>query len=229
VKIVNHYLGALVLLLLGLQGCATVPGGGNVYTPPDKGNYPAVIIFHSKGGLSSHEENYARLLSKQGYITMTVNMFGGGGTNITDGYEHLIRNPNVDPNRVGLIGFSQGARAALNFGSRLSIMRSEFQISAIVSFYVGNALVPWIQSIKHPPVLFLHGDQDRELQPAEITNYCKIQRESGTICEYHIYEGAKHAFDRQSVYGGKNIKVTKDARQRALTFLDKYVKRIQDK
>ncbi|MDA9982931.1 dienelactone hydrolase family protein [Gammaproteobacteria bacterium] len=214
----------LALYLFGLQSCATTPGGGSVYEPSGQGRSPAVIVLHTKGGLSGHEKEFAYRLSKQGYVTITVDYFAGDGNNTKHGYEYLTTHPKVDPERIGLVGFSMGAREALDLASRLAISGSDRQISGVVSYYIGNMIVPWIEPLNHPPILFLHGDQDQEVQPIEIINYCKVQKERGTVCDAHVYEGVKHAFDKQSKYGGWDVRATKDAWERTLSFLDKYVK-----
>ena len=216
---------SVALVLLGLLGCASTPGGGIISEPSGQGPFPAVIVFHTSGGLRDHEKIYARNLSRQGYVALTVDYFGGTGTNTTDGYEYLIALPNVDPDKIGLVGFSRGGRAALWFASRLSLMDSEHQISGVVNYYIGNAIVPWVKGTKHPPILFLHGEEDETVQPIEITNYCEIQRENGTICDYHIYKGIGHAFTHQTKYNTYDSSTTKDAWKRALAFLDKHVKR----
>ena len=212
------------LFVLGLQGCASTPGGGSVYMPSEQGLYPAVIVLHSIRGLSSHEEEFAWRLLNQGYVTMTVNYFGEDGNNIERGYKYISTLPNVDPQKIGLVGFSMGARQALYFASRFNAVESNQQIAGIVSYYIGSDIVTWIKSAEHPPILFLHGDQDVKVQPREIINYCKVQKESNTVCDYHIYKGAKHAFDRRSTYGSKNSTVTSDAWKRAVDFLDIHVK-----
>ena len=74
---------SVALVLLGLLGCASPPGGGTISEPSGQGPYPAVIVLHTKGGLRDHEKNYARNLAGQGYVAIAVNWSSGGGTNIT--------------------------------------------------------------------------------------------------------------------------------------------------
>ena len=216
---------SVALVLLGLLGCTSTPGGGSISEPSGQGPFPAVIVLHSSGGLSDHERNYAQELSGQGYVATAVNLSSGGGTNLTDAYEYLVARPDVDPERIGLVGFSSGATAALWLASRLSLMQSDYQISGVVSYYIGHSIVPWIKPLRHPPTLFLHGDQDGHVEPIEIINYCQDRKENNTVCEYQIYEGVKHAFTHRSRYKGYDKEVAAAAWIRALAFLDMYVKR----
>jgi dienelactone hydrolase len=216
---------SVAFVLLGLLGCTSTPGGGKISEPSGKGPFPAIIVLHTSGGLRDHEKNYARKLSGQGYVATAVDWSSGGGTNITDAYEYLITRPDVDPERIGLVGFSKGALSVLWLASRLSLMQSDYQISGVVSYYIGHSIVHWIKPLKHPPTLFLHGDQDLYVEPIEIINYCQERKENNVVCEYEIYEGAKHAFTHQTKYRGYDKIVAAAAWNRALAFLDMYVKR----
>ncbi len=212
-----------ILYLASITVSAAAPGGGKVYAPSKQGRYPAVIVLHTKGGLRDDEGDFARRLSKQGYVALTVDYFSGSN-NIAKGHDYLKTHPKVDPNRVGLVGFSMGGRMALDFSSDVPTMSPGHRISGIVNYYIGNHIPPWPESVEHPPVLFLHGDRDQELHPNFILNYCKIRKQRGAVCEAHIYKGVYHAFDRQSVYGGWDGRARADAWKRAVAFLDKYVK-----
>ena len=216
---------SVACVLLGLLGCTAIPGGGSISEPSGQGPFPAVIVFHTSGGLRDFERNYARKLSRQGYVAIAVNWSGGSGTNVTDAYEYLVARPDVDPERIGLVGFSKGALSALWLSSRLSLMQSDYQIAGVVSYYIGFAIVPWIKSLKHPPTLFLHGDQDLYVEPIEIINYCQERKENNTVCEYEIYKGVEHAFTHQTIYNSYDGVAAAAAWNRALAFLDMYVKR----
>ena len=214
-----------ILYLASITVAAAAPGGGKVYASSKQGRYPAVIVLHTKGGLRDVEGDFARRLSKQGYVAMTVDYFSfSGSNNAGKGHDYLKTHPKVDPSRVGLVGFSMGGRMALDFASDVPTMSPGHRISGIVNYYIGNHIPPWPESVEHPPVLFLHGDRDQELHPNFIRIYCKIQKQRGAVCEAHIYKGVYHAFDRQSPYGGWDGRARADAWKRAVAFLDKYVK-----
>lgn len=213
----------LIAALLLVVGCSSTPGGGNMYSPSGTGPYPAVIVLHSKAGLTGHERQFANRLQSEGYVTITANYFADGGVdNINDAYYALMEDPRVDPARVGVVGFSMGAYQAMAFTNRLQML-SDNRVGAIVSYYIGPNVGRGPKN-NHPPILFLHGDRDQHTSPESIRRYCDRQRAKGTICEAHIYRGVRHAFDkRTTVYRGYDASVAANAYERTVAFFNQHL------
>lgn len=89
-------------------------------------NRGAVIMVHSLGSSRLQMRNFARALVDSGYGILLFDLRGharSGGTMSTFGwiehqdvlgaYDFLKRQPEVDPTRIGLLGFSLGAQVAL--------------------------------------------------------------------------------------------------------------------
>lgn len=128
--------------------------------------------------------------------------------------------PSVDPNRIGMVGFSRGASRAISF--------AEFypgrKIKGVVSYYLAHLRYITFGRPEYPPVLFLHGELDDEATPAWIKSFCTVENEMGKVCEFKIYPGIYHAFTHHTRrYGPRSSSVTADAWERAVAFLDKYV------
>ena len=206
-----------------LCGCSTtstiaVP---YVFEPPTRGSYPGVIILHTSAGLYSHETDYAQLLTQRGYVTAVVDYFAEGrAENITKAYEMLSINPQVAGSRIGMVGFSRGAFTAIN---QLAIWGDAKPVSAIVSYYIGSSLNTTDSNL--PPILFLHGDEDINVDADKIHQFCSTQKARGRICEVEIYQHGRHAFDHlMARLGGYDEVITKQANIKALEFLDRYLK-----
>jgi dienelactone hydrolase len=100
-----------------------------VYTPAGPAiRHPAILVIGgSEGGLEG-ASGEARLLAKQGYVTMALAYFAAPGlpeqlTNLPLEYfgtalDALRARPDVDPKRVGLIGTSKGGEGALLIASK---------------------------------------------------------------------------------------------------------------
>jgi dienelactone hydrolase len=206
-----------------LCGCSTrstiaVP---YVFEPPIKGSYPGVIILHTSAGLYSHETDYAKMLTQRGYVTAVVDYFAEGhAENITKAYEILDKNPQVAGSRIGMVGFSRGAFTAI---SQIAVWGDTKQVSAIVSYYIGPSLN--VTDTNLPPILFLHGDEDNNVDADKILQFCSTQKARGKVCEVEIYKHGRHAFDHPMArLGGYNEVITKQANIKAIEFLDRYLK-----
>lgn len=95
---------------------------GRLFVPKDTGHFPGVIFFHGSGGVGEMFFEFAKRLSKKGYITLAFNYRGAGSSDgefeeqtISNGIEdakaaidYFLSLKNLDKNRVALIGGSFG-------------------------------------------------------------------------------------------------------------------------
>ncbi len=206
--------------------------GAHLHTPSDHGKYPAIIVLPTIAGMQPHVTRFASKLSKEGYITLAVDYHSGNVgklgyyPHIEDAYDFLVDHPSVDPERIGIVGFSLGPRYAFQLAAN-----DNREIKAIVSYYVGRLHLVGFGQSAYPPTLFLHGEWDQETDPSIVARFCEAQSElpNPTICEYHIYKGVKHAFDKNTKkYRGYNSAASSDAYKRTVVFLEKYVKNVGD-
>lgn len=222
-------IAGLALVVAVTTGCSTVrqypsnPGVPNIIEPKEAGKYPAVIVLHTHSGLSVPEVEYADFLANNGYVAAVVDYYKTGGTdNVKAAYDLLIKNPKVNPEKIGIVGFSKGAKIGLEqitwearFGHR--------KYAAIVSYYIGPNLPMTSEYL--PPVLFLHGDLDVYVSESAIDSFCKSQKNRNRQCESVIYKNVKHAFPRMySKYNGYDASATKDAEAQTLKFFNQYLK-----
>lgn len=130
----------------------------------------------------------------------------------------------LDPNKIGAIGGSSGGQLAasaatlpgfdaadedLNVSSRPDLVVL-FNPALIIAPVEG--LFAWPEDLIQPDVpalelspyhnlrsqpvatLILHGENDELFPPATVEAYCEKARGLGGICEYEIYDGARHGF-----------------------------------
>lgn len=210
------------LLMLTLAGCQVSPV--QVFTPSVTGTYPGVIVLHTSGGLSSHETGYARQVSNQGYVVAVVDYFAHPGTidNIDLAYIALRDHPKVGNNRIGMVGFSLGAKYAID---RADLYRRFYKrdVSAIVSYYIGPSL-GFVKEIP-APTLFLQGELDVYMKPETLRQHCESNKVPNVPCEVVEYKGTRHAFDQSTTkYNGYDGRARSDAYKRALNFLDTHLR-----
>lgn len=188
-----------------------------LYTPSGEGPFPAVIVLHTKAGIRSHVLDFASALSRKGYVTLTVDYYRNRSENIVDAYDHLKNLTMVDPNRIGMVGFSLGSYKAFDF----VLDNPGRKIRAIVNYYAGGWFWEFGRS-EYPPTLFLHGDLDDS--SSLVKPFCEDQKKIARLCEVHLYEGVGHGFDTHSPKYDFDGFATADAFKRSLVFLDKHVK-----
>ena len=200
------------------------------FEPKAPGRYPAVLVVHGAGGMTIGGPLFreaARTLAGRGYVAHVVHYFELTDTKIADlatmkanfpawmkaladGVTNASTQPNVDPERVGLLGFSLGAYLSL------SLALYDARVLAIVEYFGGlpDVLLKDVKTL--PPTLILHGDADLIVPVSEARALEKLCKEKKVPHEVCIYPGQGHGF-----LGAPGA----DSLRRCVTFFDIYVKK----
>jgi dienelactone hydrolase len=118
-------------------------------TKPDgKGIFPAIILLHGSIGYDKHYDDWADRLASWGYVSLLLDGFGPRGqSSLSDppsaraqdicyAKSYLSGLPFVDPERIGVIGWSQRGSAALAvLCVRFPSLQKEYPFRAVVTFY----------------------------------------------------------------------------------------------
>ncbi len=187
---------------------------------------PAVIGLHGSGGGHASMAAPAGLLAAQGFAVYVVHYFEGTGTTEIDGLSTIMRHfpawmktlwdavsfvsrqPQVDPERIGLLGFSLGAYLSL------SAAAIDSRIRAVVEFFGGLPKEMSFFMRRLCPVLILHGAEDKTVPVAEAYHLQEVLEKKKIPYEIQIYPGVGHGFTGE---------VWQDAGLRSLSFLQKYL------
>lgn len=197
------------------------------FAPKARGPHPAVFLLYGSGGMEYGSgqvyRGVVRALAAKGYVAMIPHIFDASehvvGAQIKTGepeaWQAAVRDAiayaatrrDVDPDRIGLFGYSMGSNLAFAEAARDS------RIKAIVSLS-GNIFMS--RRAKLPPILILHGSDDAGSPVASIKAWDEKLTENEMPHELHIYEGVGHNFD--------SIRFA-DVTRRAGIFFDKYLKK----
>ena len=196
-----------------------IPGG-------QQRRFPAILGLHGSGGGHATMSDPAAMLAQQGFAVFVPHYFDRTGTRgvadrntairqfplwgktVWDAITHVQQHPLVDPEAVGLVGFSLGAYLAL------SVAAVDQRVKAVVDFFGGFPKEMKFFMRRLCPTLILHGDADPTVPVTEAYHLQEILEKRAIPYEMQIYPGAGHGFTGD---------IWQDARRRTLAFLQKYL------
>ena len=199
----------------------------DAYLPDRNGQrFPAIIGLHGSAGGHASMSDPAEMLAEQGFAIYVLHYFDRTGTTgvaekqtavrhfpvwgktVWDAISHVETQPQVDSQRIGLLGFSLGAYLALAEAA------VDPRVRAVVEFFGGFPREMKFFMRRLCPTLILHGDADATVPVEEAHHLQQILAKKSIPYEMQIYPGAGHGFTGE---------VWLDARRRTLAFLQKYL------
>ncbi len=198
------------------------------------GPHPGVVVIHEAFGLTDNIRDITRRFAHEGYVALAVDLFTGHSrtvcmaslmgsmltgrepASIADlgaAMDHLIAQPEVDPERVGAIGFCMGGGFAIAWGRR------DRRLRAIAPFYGTNPRP--LEAVRRMcPVVGSYPGKDftagsgRKLD----ARLAKL----GIARDIKVYPGTRHSFfnDTGKAY---NADAAADAWRRTLEFFAEHV------
>jgi dienelactone hydrolase len=184
---------------------------------PEAGNarVPAMIIVHGSGGINAKREfAYAQEFLKLGVAAAVIDSFGGRGvtSSVRDQAKvrardmladaantlvALVRHPAIDPERIGIIGFSKGGTVVTKAALRRYIeplTRNEARFALAIALYPWCGDFPRDLRTAGAPVYLLLGSDDHYVGTSSCLEYGKRVQASGGNVVVKTYK-AKHGWD----------------------------------
>ena len=163
--------------------------------------FPLIVYLSGGGGLALDGAlNLGETLTHAGYLILMPNANGDLWWQPTPTETvhamllEILRTYNVDPNRVYLVGFSNGGTAALEFGTRWPD-----RFAAVASLMGAGLDTPSgtklpLQNLSDVPVLFLHGDKDALIPASSSYTAQSVLRglKPRVAPELHVLKGRGH-------------------------------------
>lgn len=233
---------------------------------PADGRRPVVVALHGCGGLYTVRGRldvryleYAERWNAAGWHVLLPDSFSARGqqsicrepgprrsitvamrrSDVNAALEWLAQRPDVDPQRIALVGWSNGGSTVLR-----TIDRPAWSLApaAAVAFYPGCAASlgrhDWSAAV---PLLMLVGERDDWTPPQPCTDLARrtTERRRGAAIEFISYPGSYHGFDSSGpvrwlagipngvdgtgVHAGGNADARADALQRTDRFLRRFL------
>jgi len=191
-----------------------------LYIPEGVGRRPGVLVLHGTDGPQPAIEAFARNLAVEGFVTLTPDLFslhefGSEGRvdhplvlgDLAGALAFLKQLPEVDPARIGAIGFSFGGRLAVLAAVVHPEIRAAVDYYGVASFQAltsrreigGRALAstPLTErlSLLRAAVLIHHGEADQTVPVEQGRLLQAALRRAGKRSQLYIYPGADHVFN----------------------------------
>ncbi len=187
-----------------------------VYDDAIQGPRPGVLVAHEWMGLNDYARSRADQLASLGYVAFAVDLYGKGVRPTTPeeagklagavkgdrplmrarmnaGLDVLKREDLVDRNRIAAIGYCFGGTAVLE------LARSGAEVIGVVSFHGGlDSPTPKDAAQIRGKVLVLHGADDPNVPPAQVTAFQEEMRNAKVDWQMVYYANAVHAFTNPS-------------------------------
>ncbi len=214
---------------------------GELRLPPATGKVPAVILMHGSGGLSASTDRWAQELNSISIAAFILDSFTGRGivnTNadqsqlesiamMYDAYAALARlasHPRIDATRIGIMGFSKGAVAAV-YSSNQRFRQLYGPVNAEFAAHIGcpRRATSLIATTSKSPASryasFMASRTTSSIQPCRA--YVGRLREARANVLLTEYPDAHHAYDNFTLPGSQRNATAKTTRNCVLEESDK--------
>ena len=216
-------------------GPGVLKGGAYLALPDAPGPHPGVVVIHEAYGLNENIKDIAGRFADQGYAALAVDLFTGrnraicmtrymagmligsvdryGISDLKAALTHLAARPEVDPERIGAIGFCMGGGFAIAWAC------TDDRLKAIAPFYGANPRP--LDAVKRAcPVVGSYPEKDFTAGAGRALD--QALEEYGIAHDIKIYPGAGQSFlnDRGHAY---NEPAAEDSWTRVLSFFGEHL------
>jgi len=217
--------------------------GDNAYAfvaePDDNARHPGVVLIQEWWGIEPHIRQLAQKLAAAGFVVAVPDLYHGkiatepgeaqkmvmmvrgnvekAAREIIGALDTVKAMPNVEPKKLGLMGFCVGGFLAYYVASRYP------DLGAVVPFYgAGYDPTPEEVAKVNAPVLAFYGSKDQSNPMEQVRKIERMYKEAGKDITVKVYD-AGHAFLNPD-HGMGNEKAAAEAWPLAVNFLKQHLK-----
>ena len=203
--------------------------------PSGGGKHPAIIVIHEWWGLNNWVKEQAQHFASDGYVALAVDLYRGqvattpdeahilmrglpddrGLRDLEAAFAYLSSRPDVEPNKIGAIGWCMGG------GWAVKLAEDQPKLAAVVVNYGSLPTDSTIIAKINAPLLGNFGAEDKGIPPESVHAFEAAMKSAGKNPDIKIYEGAGHAFQNPDNKQGYRKEATEDADKRIDTFFHK--------
>ncbi len=193
----------------------TGPGTASPAVRSSDGRFPAVLLLHEWWGLGNETVVMADYLASEGYVVLAPDLLRGNlavsvpgalfliatnsqrriAADLDDARSFLAGIPDVDVDRIGVVGFCFGGTHAMLAGAR-------WQNNGATVILYGGGPIAEAEDIGNlglnAPLLGIYGSEDRTISIEDIETFEALLADRDA--RISIYDGVGHAFvDPESI------------------------------
>ena len=155
--------------------------------------FGAVVAAPDEVGVSEHLQEQTRRLAAEGFVTLTIDLFGGEHASdqtaavrvLQSGFDYLAHRLDVDAECIGALGYGRGGDAVLACSSAPN------KLACAVVFHE-----PPQSNVKRSgsacPIQLHYWEEDAEIPFEEAAAFKqKLERDRDRLIEFHAYPGAR--------------------------------------
>ena len=211
---------------------------GYVAAPDGGGKKPAIVVIHEWYGLNDFAKRKADAFAKEGYVALAVDLYRGKVATDADTAHQLMRGlpedravrdmkagvaylktrPDVDPAKVGAVGWCMGG------GYALALALAEPTLSGTVIYYGHLVTEPATIASLKVPLVGNFGGQDQGIPPESVREFEAAAKKAGKSVDFKVYPDAGHGFASSTDPKTYRPEDAKDADARAEAFFAKVLK-----
>ncbi len=207
--------------------------------PDDNAKHLGVVLIQEWWGIEPHIRDLAQKLATEGFVVAVPDLYHGkvatepndaqkmvmmmrgnvdrAAKEIISALDAVKAMPNVEPKKLGLIGFCVGGFLTFTVASRYP------DLGAVVSFYgAGYNPTPEEVAKVNTPVLAIYGSRDQSVPMEQVRKIERMYKAAGKDITVKVYD-AGHAFVNPA-HGMGNEKAAREAWPLAVNFLKERLK-----
>jgi len=208
---------------------------GYLALPGTAGRKPAILVIQEWWGVDDWVRQQTDRFAQQGYVALAVDLYRGRSTksieeahelsrglpedralaDLKAGIDYLSQRQDVDPTRIGVIGWCLGG------GYALALATNDPRPKATVINYGRLVTDPAAITKINGPVLGNFGSADRGIPADDVRKFGQELTKYGKLGDIKIYEGAGHAFMNPNNQQGYDAAAAQDAWGRIDRFFDR--------
>lgn len=199
---------------------------------------PALIVIQEWWGVDEWVKEQSARFASRGYVALAPDLYRGRTAKSPDeahelmrgmpedramadlkaAVDHLAARPDVDPNRIGVIGWCMGG------GYALKLATADPRLRATAVNYGSVITDPDAIARVNSQILGNFGSADRGIPAAEVKKFGAALTQYGKLADIKIYDGAGHAFMNPNNQQGYDAAAAQDAWRRIDGFFERLLR-----